>query len=256
MNIKFIGTGSGLTSLIRNHSSFIIDSGSYILLTDAGDGVSKALISQGIGFDKINGILISHLHPDHFSGLAALLVQMKMLDRTAELDIFVNQALVEFVKKFLRQSYIFLERMGFDININVFNDEEKFRVSDILTFYSKQNSHLNKYVNYDTDQIIKFSCSSFLFEEEGSAVFYTGDIGNEKDLYLFEDYGFNVMISETSHVRYEEILSAFRKLGPEKLILTHFDDPEEMKLKDFFGGIRQNAENEIIIAKEGMTVSI
>ena len=256
MNIKFIGTGSGLTSPKRNHSSFIITSGSYNFLIDTGDGISRALVSQGIRFDEINGILISHLHPDHFSGLAAVLVQMKMLDRTREIDIFINQVLVEFVKKFLRQSYIFVERMGFDINFKVFNDEENFRVSDTLTFYSKQNSHLKKYLNYDTDRLIKFSCSSFLFEENGRAVFYTGDIGSEKDLYLFEEYGFNVMISETSHVNYEEILSAFRRLGPEKLMLTHIEDTEEEKLKDFFGGISKDAEREIIIAEDGMTVNV
>ncbi len=256
MDIKFIGTGSGSTSLKRNHSSFIIDSGSYILLVDTGDGISRALLSQGIRFDGINGILISHLHPDHFSGLAALLVQMKMLDRTGEIDIFINQAVVEFVKKFLRQSYIFIERMGFDINFKVFNDDEKVRVTDNLTFYSKQNSHLAKYLNYDKDKLIKFSCSSFIFEENGRSVFYTGDIGSEKDLYLFEEYGFNVMISEASHVPYEEILSAFRRHGSEKLILTHIEDPEEGKLEDFFGGTSEEAGKEIIIARDGMTLSV
>ncbi|MEO8398834.1 MAG: MBL fold metallo-hydrolase, partial [Ignavibacteriaceae bacterium] len=74
--IKFIGTGSGKTSLKRFHSSFLILNESYNLLVDTGDGISKALLLQNINYNSIDGILISHLHPDHYTGLPLLLVQM------------------------------------------------------------------------------------------------------------------------------------------------------------------------------------
>ena len=66
--LKFIGTGSGKTSLNRFHSSFFIKTSNYNLLIDAGDGESKALLSQGIDFNTIDGILFTHLHPDHYTG--------------------------------------------------------------------------------------------------------------------------------------------------------------------------------------------
>ena len=256
MNIKFIGSGSGSASLKRNHSSFIIDSGDYILLIDTGDGISKALLSQDFGFDKINGIIISHLHPDHFSGLPALLAQMKLLNRKNELDIFINQAVVEFVKRFLIQSYIFFERMGFEINFKVFGDAEKFQVSGNLSYYSKQNSHLEKYKLYDTENIVKFSCSSFLFEVKDQLVFYTGDIGLKEDLYLFEEKNISVIISEVSHVPYEDIVSAFLKQKAEKLILTHIDDGSEEEIRSFFNSAKNKYGKEIIVAYDGLEVSL
>lgn len=255
MNIKFIGTGSGLASLKRNHSSFIINSGDYNLLVDCGDGTAKALLSQNISFNELNGIIISHLHPDHFAGLPALLVQMKLSDRVKELDIFINQALVEFVKKFLMQSYIFIDRMGFDINFRIFVDDEKTEVTGNLSFFSRQNSHLEKYKNFDSKNIIKFSCSGFLFKEGNERVFYTGDIGVKEDLDLFEDHNFVAMISEVSHVKYEDILNAFIKQKAGKLILTHIDDENLEEIKSFFLSRKKEEGKDIILAYDGMTYS-
>ena len=88
MKIKFIGTGSGKTSLNQFHSSLLLISKNYNLLVDAGDGISRALLFNEIEFNIIDGILLTHLHPDHFSGLATLIVQMKMMKRKNSLDIF------------------------------------------------------------------------------------------------------------------------------------------------------------------------
>lgn len=243
-----------MTSLKRNHSSFIINSGRYYLLVDSGDGISKALMSQGINFEEISGIVISHLHPDHFSGLASLLVQMKLRGRKNELDIFINQAVVEFVKKFLIQSYIYIERMGYEVNFKVFSDEENIPVSDSLTFFSKQNSHLEKYMQYDEEHVARFSCNSFLFQDKDVIVSYTGDIGGEEDLYLFSDKIPDIMISEVSHVPYEKILLAFEKLNAGKLILTHIGDDNEEEIRSYFSGKGNNSGKKISVAYDGMTV--
>ncbi len=96
--IKFIGTGSGKISLNRFHSSFLISTEKFNLLVDAGDGISKALLIQKIDFNSIDGILISHLHADHFSGLPSLIAQMKMNNREKDLSIFANENLINFIK--------------------------------------------------------------------------------------------------------------------------------------------------------------
>ena len=72
MVITFIGTGSGEASLKREHSSILISSEKFNLLIDTGDGISKAILKAGIDFNSINGIIFTHLHPDHYSGLAVL----------------------------------------------------------------------------------------------------------------------------------------------------------------------------------------
>jgi ribonuclease Z len=87
VNIIFLGTGSGKTSLKRHHSSLLISSQKHNLLVDCGDGISSALIKQNISFCSIGAILISHMHADHYSGLASLITQMKLVGRKETLTI-------------------------------------------------------------------------------------------------------------------------------------------------------------------------
>ena len=90
-SIVFIGTSSAKTSLKRFHSSLLVKSHSFNLLIDCGDGISRALLSQDISLDLIDGILFSHLHPDHSAGFASLIVQMKQLKRKKNLKIFYER---------------------------------------------------------------------------------------------------------------------------------------------------------------------
>ena len=194
MEIKFIGTGSGKTSLKRFHSSFIILSQNFNLLVDAGDGISKALLKAKISVDQIDGILFSHLHPDHFSGFAGLIVQMKLISRKNPLMVFVHEKLSDIAQNFLYTSYLFKERMDFEIRYEEFKHEEKVEINEDINFLSKQNSHLDQYVKYDKEKRLNFICSSFLFELKNKNVVYTGDIGSSNDLYLFEDRKIQTMI--------------------------------------------------------------
>ena len=106
MKIKFLGTGSGKTSLNRYHSSLLISSSKYNLLVDCGDGISKAILAQNIDFNSINSVLISHFHSDHFSGLPSLITQMKLSSRKNELKIFVHSSEKDFLEDFIFHSYI------------------------------------------------------------------------------------------------------------------------------------------------------
>jgi len=94
MKIIFPGTGSGFVSLKRNHASLILKESKNILI-DAGDGIVRALLFSNINPLDIDIIIISHFHPDHFSGLASLITQMKLGGRKRELQIFCIKAMLE-----------------------------------------------------------------------------------------------------------------------------------------------------------------
>jgi ribonuclease Z len=100
VKITFVGTGSGKTSLNQFHSSILISSESYNLLIDAGDGISRALLFNEINFNTVDGIVITHFHPDHFSGLPSLIFQMKISDRKKPLDVFIHPSFKNFVNDF------------------------------------------------------------------------------------------------------------------------------------------------------------
>ncbi|MCK5087559.1 MAG: MBL fold metallo-hydrolase, partial [Melioribacteraceae bacterium] len=98
MKVTFIGTGSGKVSLERFHSSILVSKKNSNLLIDVGDSISRALLNLNISINSIDQILISHNHADHYSGIASLVTQMKLLERSKPLKIFTHQLLSDNLK--------------------------------------------------------------------------------------------------------------------------------------------------------------
>ncbi len=255
--INFIGTGSGKTSLKRFHSSFLISTGNFNLLVDAGDGVAKALLSQNINFDSIDGIVFSHLHPDHYTGLGVLIVQMKMQKRTKPLNIYADESITGTLKNFLISSYLFPGRMDFEILYHGFVQDENFKVSSDIQFIARQNSHLSEISKLEEYRQQSFSCSSFLFDVNGRKIHYTGDIGNADDLLLFKDYNYDYLITEVTHITFEELFSAVKsKISPRQIILTHLSDEDIPLLERQLKSLPAGFTGRFKIAEDGLKLNI
>ncbi len=228
--IKFIGTGSARTNLKRFHTSFFISSSDSNILIDCGDGLSRKLKELGFVLNAIKNILISHLHPDHFAGLASLIVQMKLQKRTEQLNIIIQKDLVEFLDKFFKQIYLFEKRLPFNLNINSYDFEQLIPINYDLSFTTKQNSHLNKYISLENDNSVSFISPSFLFNIIDKKIYYSSDIGDKSDLYLF-DSKFDLSIVETTHIKTSEIIDFVRKDFSNRYFLVHIDEDKEEEIK-------------------------
>lgn len=254
MKIKFLGTSSAQTSLNRFHSSFLISSSNHNLLVDCGDGISKAILKQNIDFNSIDSILISHFHADHYSGLPSLITQMKLLSRKNDLTIFVHSSEKIFLEDLIFHSYLFRERMTFDLNVISFNEENEINADENFSFISKLNSHLDKYKKYDQQNKLGFASLSFLFKDDENSVIYSGDIGSENDLYLFNEK-VDCFITEITHIKIENIFKLLGKIEPAKLILTHIGDDFEKPINNFHQSLPEHLKSRIIIAFDGLELN-
>ena len=253
----FIGTSSGKTSLNRFHSSFLISTSNYNLLIDAGDGISKALLTLQVGYDVIDGILFSHLHPDHYTGLAALIVQMKMIDRKKTLDVFINLELADVIRNFLIQSYLFPERLGFEIEYHPLTDNVMFKINDNLSFIPRQNSHLSSVSKLENYKSQNFSSSSFLLIADDKNIHYTSDVGEKNDLQLFRDNKIDCLISEVTHINPEDIITYLDNNDlPAQIILTHINDDDLNSLQGFILALPEHLKKRIIIASDGLKIKL
>lgn len=74
MKITIVGCGDAFGSGGRAHTCFRVDSDGRTLVVDFGASAVTAWKQFGFNSDAMDGVLVSHLHGDHFGGLPFLLL--------------------------------------------------------------------------------------------------------------------------------------------------------------------------------------
>jgi ribonuclease BN (tRNA processing enzyme) len=81
MRLTVIGCGDAFGSGGRFNTCFLLQSSKATLLVDCGASSPVALKARGVDHTAIDGIILSHLHGDHFGGLPFLLIDSQHLTR-------------------------------------------------------------------------------------------------------------------------------------------------------------------------------
>lgn len=67
----------------------------YRFLVDCGEGTQRQILQSGIGFKRLNRILITHGHLDHILGLAGLLSTFMRWETIDELEVIGSRSAIE-----------------------------------------------------------------------------------------------------------------------------------------------------------------
>lgn len=119
--VTILGSGAAIPTLQRNPSSQFINCNDRYILIDCGEGTQHQLRKFGVKFQKINHILISHLHGDHFFGLVGLLSSMHLLGRDVGIIVYGPEEL-EFIVR--SQLEIGGAKLNFSVTFIVLNGKE------------------------------------------------------------------------------------------------------------------------------------
>lgn len=71
--IVFLGTSASAPSVHRGLTSQVVLRGEHRFLIDAGEGTQRQILSSGLGFKRLDRILVTHGHLDHILGLGGLI---------------------------------------------------------------------------------------------------------------------------------------------------------------------------------------
>lgn len=88
LKLSILGASSAVPMSNRSPSAQFLGIGNEFFLIDCGEGTQVKLRQHRIGFGRLNRILISHLHGDHFYGLIPLISTLQLLDRRNALHIY------------------------------------------------------------------------------------------------------------------------------------------------------------------------
>ena len=99
--IVFLGTSASAPSIHRGLSAQVVIHDEYRFLIDCGEGTQRQILLSGLGFKRMNRILITHGHLDHILGLAGLLSTFMRWETIDSLEIYGGKWALERVRDLL-----------------------------------------------------------------------------------------------------------------------------------------------------------
>jgi ribonuclease Z len=114
--LTILGAGSATPTLRLHPTAQLLLVGNDYMLIDCGEGTQLRLIEQKIRPGRLRYIFISHLHGDHYFGLAPLLSTLNLGGRTEDLYLFGPRGLDEVLTTIFRVSD---SRLGYKLHFQV-----------------------------------------------------------------------------------------------------------------------------------------
>ncbi|PLX03344.1 MAG: ribonuclease Z [Marinilabiliales bacterium] len=131
LKLIIMGNGSAVPTRNANPSSQMLIYRGRQFLIDCGEGTQMQMIKCGLKTRRLNDILISHLHGDHFFGLFGMLSTFHLFGRDKDLNLFAPSPLKLLLEKVFETSDT---RLRFKINFFPMEDFKSTPIIETDTF--------------------------------------------------------------------------------------------------------------------------
>ena len=100
--IVFLGTSASAPSLRRGLPAAVVMHREYRFLIDCGEGTQRQLLRSGLGFRRLDTILLTHGHLDHILGLAGLASTFSRWETIEQMEIYGGKWALDRVEALMR----------------------------------------------------------------------------------------------------------------------------------------------------------
>ncbi len=258
MKLHCLGTASGIATRTRLHNMLLLESRGHSLLLDGGEPLSTQLIRYDVDLNRIDGMVISHLHPDHAGALPQLIQTFQISGRTAPFKVLLPAEGLPGYPNMLNMLYLFDRVLPFRLAFEPIHCSGEQRIGDFALEF-QENDHLKRLAGFAAQSGLKNQGQSYcsVINAEEKRVVYSGDIKSALELLPLLKRPAELLILEMAHFNPDELLTLFREAPPKRAVLTHFHpdldvDPEK-KIRNIFDG---KITTEVIFAYDGIEVEI
>lgn len=115
--IIFLGTSASAPSIHRGLSASIVLANEHRFLVDCGEGTQRQILKSGLGFRRLNRVLLTHGHLDHILGLGGLVSTFVRWEEGIDgLEIYGGRATLARVEQLIFGVVLGSQRPVIDIN--------------------------------------------------------------------------------------------------------------------------------------------
>jgi ribonuclease BN (tRNA processing enzyme) len=244
MKLTIVGSGDAFGSGGRMNTCFWLETRGGTLCVDFGASALPALKARGLDPNAIDGIVLSHLHGDHFGGLPFLLLDYQFLARRERPLLIagppgtrarLDAALEVFFPKSTGSKWKYDWRVE-EIAVGVESEVLGHRI-------------VTAEVIHQSD-----APSTALRLSDGEKTFaYSGDtewtdallpIARDADLFVCECYAYAGKL--TGHMTWEILQSKLTALSAKRTMLTHMNPAMLARLNELRGAVS--------LAEDGLVV--
>ncbi len=243
VQLTVLGSGDAFGAGGRLHSAYLVESPNATFIVDCGSTVLHGLKRCGIDPARLDFVVLSHLHGDHFGGVPFLFMDFLFQSRrTRPITIYGPPGTEARVRELFAALYKqqAIEPLPYKV---AFVELQPGRT--VVQGVSIET--------FAVPHVAELTCYGFRIDVAGKSIVYSGDTGwtddlaarsADADLFICECSTFETRLP--IHISYPEIAQRAATLRCRRLLLSHLGAEP----------LRRRGEITLEMAEDGMVISL
>jgi ribonuclease BN (tRNA processing enzyme) len=219
VRIRFLGTANAFAAGGRSNACIQLTAPGVSLLLDCG-GSALPMLKRHADIAALDGVVVSHLHGDHFGGLPYLLMDQHFAKRTRPIAIVGPRDLEPRMRQTslgLYRDFFGATRLAFPVRYDSFGGGGELVVGGAsitavpVTHVAESDPHG-----------VRVRVAGKLIAYSGDATWSPAlpELARDADLFICE--ATNFAADDPAHLSYRTLMAHRRELACERIVLTHF----------------------------------